>query len=243
MGALLAEWTVSTFVSNGFTYPTYRRGHGPGVIVMHEMPGLTPAVIGFGEKVVAAGFTVVMPLLFGEAERPVSSKYVGSSVAKGCIAKEFTALVAGRTPPIAAWLRALARTLHEELGGPGVGAIGMCWTGGFALAMMVDAHTVAPVISQPSLPILPTRRQRADLNLSPADLAAVKSRDCDVMGLQFTGDKLVGDRFATLRAELGDRFIAVEFPSSKPTDHSVLTEQVQDVGVARVLEFLHQRLD
>jgi hypothetical protein len=63
-----------------------------------------------------------------------------------------------------------------------------------------------------------------------------------VLGLRFTGDKLVGTRFDTLRTLLGDAFIAVEFPSSKPSDHSVLTEQRQEDGVRRVIEFFDERL-
>lgn len=38
-----------------------------------------------------------------------------------------------QTSPVIAWLRALAKSLHAEVGGVGVGAIGMCFSGGFAL--------------------------------------------------------------------------------------------------------------
>ena len=58
----------------------------------------------------------------------------------------------GRTSPVARWLRSLARELHAQLGGPGMGAVGMCFTGGFALAMLADAPIAAPVLAQPAAP-------------------------------------------------------------------------------------------
>ena len=65
---------------------------------------------------------------------------------------------------------------------------------------------------------------------------------CQVLGLRFAGDRLVGTRFETLRDRLGDAFIAVELPSSSPRDHSVLTEQRDEPSVQRVLDFLADRL-
>jgi hypothetical protein len=104
---------------------------------------------------------------------------------------------------------------------------------------------VAPVLSQPSLPFAMGRARGADLNLSPDDAVVIANRaaaGCQVLGLRFTGDKLVGDRFTSLRTLLGDAFVAVEFPSTKKSDHSVLTEQRQEEGVAQVLDFLRDKL-
>jgi dienelactone hydrolase len=238
----LPGWDESTFTADGRTYPTFRKGSGPGVIVVHEVPGITPKVQAFAEEVVAAGFTVVMPSLLGTPGAPMSVGNVVKVISKVCISSEFATLSAGRTSPVTSWLRALAEDLHTELGGPGVGALGMCLTGGFALAMMVDGHVAAPVLSQPSTPFPVTRRLAADLNLSPADLAAVKERvaaGCPVLGLRYTGDKAVGTRFDTLRRELGDGFLAVELPGRK---HSVVTEHRDEASVQRVLEFFRERL-
>jgi len=238
----LASWDRGSYTHDGTTHETFRKGSGPGVIVIHEVPNIYPKVVGFAEEVVASGFTVVMPSVLGTPGADVSPRSALRSIAQGCVSREFTVWATNQTSPIAVWLRALAKDLHEELGGPGVGAIGMCFTGGFGLAMAVEEHTVAPVLSQPSLPFaIPFTGKGADLNLSPADLAAVKARtDCPVMGLRYTEDAAVGTRFDTLRRELGDRFLAVEFPGKK---HSVLTEHRQQEGVDRVLAFLHERLD
>jgi hypothetical protein len=70
-----------------------------------------------------------------------------------------------------------------------------------------------------------------------------RTRDgCEVLGLRFTEDRLVGTRFETLRERLGDAFIAVELPSSSKRDHSVLTEQRDEPSVDRVLSFLEAKL-
>ncbi len=241
----LPGWDESTFTTDGTTLPTFRKGNGPGVVIIHEIPGITPKVQAFAEEVVAAGFTVVMPSLVGEPGQAMGPVSVLRSLSKVCISAEFQTWAANRTSPITSWLKALAKDLHTELGGPGVGALGMCFSGGFALAMMVDGHVAAPVLSQPSMPFPLTKKLRGDLNLSPADLIKVKERvaaGCQVMGLRFTGDPAVGTRFDTLRRELGDGFLAVELTSTKRTDHSVVTEQRDDATVQQVLEFFRTKL-
>jgi dienelactone hydrolase len=242
---VLSGWTKGSFTSAGFTHETYRMGSGPAVVVIHEIPGITPKVAAFAKEVVDAGFTVVMPLLVGEIGKPLSGGYAAKSFLKVCVSREFTSLALNQTSPVISWLRALARTLHVELGGPGVGAIGMCFSGGFALGMMVDEIMVAPVLSQPSSPLAIGKARGADLNLSPDDRLAVVQRaadGCQVLGLRYTGDKLVGTRFAALRELLGDAFIAIELPSTSKRDHSVLTEQRDQASVDRVIDFFREKL-
>lgn len=241
----LDGWVSGSFTAASITHETYRRGSGPAVIVVHEIPGITPAVVSFAERVVERGFTVVMPLLVGTVGKAPSASYMASSMAKVCVSREFTTMALRKKSPIVDWLRALARSLHAELGGPGVGAVGMCFSGGFALGMMVDDVMVAPVLSQPSLPFAIGKARGADLNLDPSDEATIRRRaeaGCAVLGLRYTGDALVGTRFDALRSLLGDAFVAVEFPSTEKRDHSVLTEQIQEEGVTRVLDFLAARL-
>ena len=148
----------------------------------------------------------------------------------------------GRTSPVATWLRSLARELHAELGGAGVGAVGMCFTGGFALAMLADAPIAAPVLAQPAAPMPVGEARKADLGINAGDLASVKAKvagGCQVLGLRYADDPAVGDRFDTLRRELGANFIAVEFPGRK---HATLTEHRQQEGVDRVLAFFEDKL-
>jgi dienelactone hydrolase len=235
----LEDFTETTFEHDGKERTVYRSGSGPAVIVMSEMPGITPKVADFARRVADIGCTVVMPHLFGVPGADVSLTAGLRAIVPGCVSRDFAAFASERTAPVSRWLRALAADAHASCGGPGVGAVGMCFTGGFALGMMMDERMLAPVLSQPSLPLGLRRKARRGLQLAPDDLARVKERSADgvcVLGLRFTGDRLVpADRFARLRDELGDAFIGVEIDSSKgnafgiaSTAHSVLTEHFVD---------------
>lgn len=235
-------WARGSHAHDGVAHATYRRGTGPGVIVVHEIPGITPEVATFAEEVVAAGFTVVMPSLFGTDGAPMSPRTVATSLARVCISREFTKLRTGETTPVAGWLRSLARELHGELGGPGVGALGMCFTGGFALAMAVDPAVAAPVLCQPSAPFAVGSRRAADVNLSPGDLDVVRGRcaaGLQVLGTRYRSDPAVGTRFDTLTRELGDAFLRVELDGR---GHSTVTVHRQQVAVDAVLAFLTEHL-
>lgn len=250
----------TTFTAEGDTRAVYRTGSGPAVIVISEIPGITPNVARFARFVADAGFTAVMPHVFGDDGRAVSNGYAAGSLARACISREFTVLALGKTSPITTWLRALAAHEHGRCGGPGVGAVGMCFTGGFALAMMVDDVVLAPVLSQPSLPFPVSKAHRRSIGVSEADTRRIQERalagTC-VLGLRFTGDKLSPpERFEHLRELLGDAFVAVELDSSpgnphghRKTAHSVLTEDLDDrpgtptrAALDQVLEFFAKRL-
>jgi dienelactone hydrolase len=238
-------WTSSPFTCAGITHDVYRKGRGPGVIVIHEMPGITPRVARFADDLVAETFTVFMPSLFGTPGRPRSGPYLARSLVQGCVSREFSTWAAGRTSPVISWLRALARRLHAECEGPGVGAVGMCFTGGFALAMMVDETMVAPVLSQPALPFPVGARRAADLGLSADDVDAVTQRaadGCDVLGLWYRGDRMVGTRFDTLDGLIGGRLKPIRLNSRRWSDHSVLTEQRDEGAVEQVVRFLTAKL-
>ena len=260
MSDSLADFTETTFTHDGKSRTVYRLGEGPAVIVMSEMPGITPKVADFARRVAASGCTVVMPHLFGVPGADIALGTALPAIASGCVSRDFAAFAANRTAPVTRWLRTLAADAHESCGGPGVGAVGMCFTGGFALAMMMDDRMLAPVLSQPSLPIGLSGKAKRGLQLSPADLARVKERAADgvcVLGLRFSKDRLVaGERFARLREELGEQFIGVEIDSSKGnpwgipgTAHSVLTEHLVDEpghptrqALDQVLDFFRERL-
>lgn len=258
MGDAIDGFTLTTFTHDGVSKDVYRAGSGPGVVVISEMPGITPNVAAFGRRLVDAGFTVAMPSLFGTPGRDVSTPYIMKSMTQGCVSKEFTTWALDRTSPVIDWLRALARDLHEQCGGPGIGAIGMCFTGGFALAMAVDDTMMAPVLSQPSLPLPVGAARKRALGLSDVDLARVAAReDLCVLAMRFTGDRAVpAERFAHLREVLGDRVITIEIDSSSENQHgipkmahSVVTEHLVDElghptrdALDQVLGFFKERL-
>ena len=235
----LAGYEIGEFGHGGTSRTVLRTGDGPAVVVMAEIPGITPRVAEFGRRVAGIGCTAVLPSLFGIPGRSPTAGYMLRSLSGACVSREFTALLTRRTSPITDWLRALAAFEHGRCGGPGVGAVGMCFTGGFALGMMLDDRLLAPVLSQPSLPLPLGRRRRRSVGLSARDLEVVRQRVEDgvcVMGLRFSEDSMVPrERFERFRAEFGDGFVAVELDSSPGNPyrigrraHSVLTEELVD---------------
>ncbi len=256
----LDDFELGSHSGGGFTREVHRSGEGPNCIVMAEIPGITPAVADFARRVRTLGCSVTLPVLFGEPGRSISPSYIARSITKACVASEFAAFATNSTAPISTWLRSLANAEHERCGGPGVGAVGMCFTGGFALGMMTEPSVVAPVLSQPSLPIGPGKRRSSSVHLSPGDRAAVEARAAAgvcVIGARFSDDPLSpARRFAALEDLLGENFIGIEIDSSKNNPHgnrrlahSVLTEDLVDepghptrVALDQVLEFLADRL-
>jgi dienelactone hydrolase len=221
----LEGFVESSFTDQGVKRAVYRRGRGPAVIIMHEVPGITPQVADFARRVAAVGLTAVLPVMFGTPGKPLSTPYLLEQLAFVCIQKEFTTFALGRSSPITDWLRALCRQMHSELGGPGVGAIGMCLTGGYALALMVEPSVMAPVVSQPSCPFPITAARRAAIDVSSAELAIVKQRASEgasVLGLRFTHDRMCPrERFETLRQELGGGFEGIEIDSGPGNPHGI----------------------
>lgn len=257
----LAGWEAAPFTGAGYTYDVYRKGSGPGVVLIPEMPGIHPGVLGLGNHLVDNGFTVAIPSLFGVPGRPKTPGYIVAEIGRGCVAKEFAAMATNKQRPVSMFLRALARDLHEKAPGRGVGVIGQCFTGGFALAAAVDDSVLAPVLSQPSVPFPLTAKQRRDPGMSESELSVVADRcakgDLCALGLRFSGDRMApGERFQTLKQRLGDAFEVIEIDSGPGNEHgfgrmahSVLTDEVREIdgqpayeARKRVVEFLKERL-
>lgn len=230
------------------------------MVLVPEVPGITPEVLGLADHLVDQGFTVVVPSPFGTPGKPMSVGYVLGTIARLCVSAEFRAFTANAQRPITQYLRAVARDLAGRTPGKGVGVIGMCFTGGFALATAVEDVVLAPVMSQPSVPFPIGAARRADPGVSEEELRTVVKRTEDglcVMGLRFSEDPAVpAERFATLRKRLGDAFEVIEL-DSKPGNpggfgkraHSVLTAEVRDrpghqalAARDRVVAFLRERL-
>jgi dienelactone hydrolase len=257
----LTGWTAEPFTAAGYTHDVYRNGEGPGVVLIPEMPGIHPGVLALGNHLVENGFTVACPSLYGTPGAPGVRPGAVPVMLRGCVAKEFAAFATNADRPVAHYLRALARDLNEKTPGRGVGVIGECWSGGFALAAAVDDSVIAPVLSQPSLPIGLTAKHRRDPGLSEEELKVVEKRAAEgglcALGLRFSEDPLSPrERFKTLKARLGDAFEVIEIDSKKGNEHgfgkmahSVLTLEVRDqdghpayAARKRVVEFLTARL-
>ncbi|WP_051804717.1 dienelactone hydrolase family protein [Streptomyces griseus] len=241
----------------------YVSGAGPAVVLMPEMPGISPDVARFARWIREAGLSVYVPSLFGtDGARPLAG--AGEAVLRrACVSAEFRVFAGGGTSPVAGWLRGLARVAHAERGGPGVGAVGLCFTGNFALSMALEPAVVAPVVNHPSLPL----DDPAGLELGEEDAAAVAGRvrrdGLKVLAYRFEGDRwCTGRRFAAYRALLGDAFDGRVLPAGAANPdpppffrevvgcaHSVVTAHLVDVAGhptvrARdeILAFLTERL-
>jgi dienelactone hydrolase len=233
-------------------------GEGPAVIVMAEIPGIHPLMARFARRVRDAGFTVWMPDLFGDAGAPLSTLRGAGVMLRACIRREFAAFAADRSSPVIDWLRALAAHAHPLCGGRGVGAIGMCFTGNFALSLMLEPAVRAPVLSQPSLPIL----RKGGMHIAPDELAQVRDRmereDLTVLAYRFEGDRFCrAERFADYEQALGDRFVGRVLPDSAANPdglkymapHSVVTLHLVDregeptrAALDEILAFFAERL-
>jgi len=238
----LDDFEKRAIALNGQAKPVYIAGAGPAVIVISEMPGISPHVARFARWVADAGFTVYMPSLFGRDGALGTAEEGAEIFRRACVSAEFHALKGKGASPVTAWLRALARHAHAQCGGPGTGAIGMCFTGNFALSMMLEPAMLAPVLAQPTLPL----DDPAALESSPEELADVRARleddDLTVLAYRFDSDRFCrAERFAAYRAALGERFDGRVLPDSAantdvppffekhvPTPHSVVTVHLVD---------------
>ncbi|MCW5681025.1 MAG: dienelactone hydrolase family protein [Xanthobacteraceae bacterium] len=259
----LDDFSAREITLNGAAKRVYVAGEGPAVVVMTEMPGISPHVARFARWVRDGGFTVYMPSLFGRDGALATAEEGAEVFRRACMSAEFRALAANQSSPVTRWLMALAKLAHDECGGPGVGAIGMCFTGNFALTMMLEPSVLAPVLSQPTLPL----NNPAALEISPEEIAAVRERleeeDLTVLAYRFDGDKFCqAQRFAAYAEKLGERFIPRVLPDSAAnrdlppfferyvtTPHSVVTahlidEAGQPTVAARdeIVAFFRQRL-
>lgn len=221
----LAGFESFPFVVDGVEKTVYRRGDGPAIVLIHELPGMVPECVDLARKIADEGYTVYMPLLFGEP----NANYGMTPLLWPCVWKEFSVLSTDGHSPAADWLRALARRAFAERGGKGVAAIGMCFTGRFALSLMMEKETVAPVICQPG-----ASYSDAAMGIPRAewDNAVKRSKDenIPVLGMRFEGDFLCkAARFDTLREGFGERFREVVLPGKK---HSVLTVHFKDMTEA-----------
>ncbi|MEU2514235.1 dienelactone hydrolase family protein [Streptomyces syringium] len=227
---------------DGVVKTVYAAGSGPAVVLMPEMPGISPDVLRLARWVRDAGFTVHVPSLFGTDGAWPTVEGGREVVRRACVSAEFRAFAGGGTSPVTTWLRGLARRAHAECGGPGVGAIGLCFTGNFALTMAMEPAVIAPVVNHPSLPL----DDPAGLEMSDEDARTVRDRvsreGLKVLAYRFDNDRwCTGRRFAAYRELLGDAFDGRVLPGSSAnttpppffrdmvgTPHSVVTAHLVD---------------
>lgn len=238
-----------SFTHEGRSHDLYAGGAGPTVILIHELGGLDVTTLDIADHLCTAGFRVVLPVLVGRARREGTAGSAALNWIRICISREVHVFLTGRTSPVAVWLRALCQ--RERGAHPGVGVVGMCFSGGFALAAAVDESVLAAVASQPALPwpLLPGAGR--DLGLSPRDVACVRSRFADgtlgVMAARYTLDtKAARERIQRYKTEFGTDVVIEPIG----TEHSVLARAAHPTtpdpaavpALEATLELLRSRL-
>ncbi len=253
---MIASFDNEPFPHDGISHTLYTKGKGPGVVLIHELPGLTKECVHLANRIVDAGYRVYMPLLFGKPEK----KATNVNLMRVCISREFTVLAKHRSSPIVRWIKAICEKAHKECGGPGVGAIGMCLTGNFTISLMADPIMLAPVSCQPSLPFPFGKERKSSVAVSPEEIDKAKKRATegqDLMCFRFSCDKTSPEvRFNKLANEFGPSFKGMQIDSApgnphgiRRKAHSVLTADFVDQAghptreaMDRVLAFFEERL-
>lgn len=222
---MLSDWQKSVFVTDAvdgkpLAHDVYTRGSGPVVLIIQELPGIGVETNRLAEDLIAAGFTVVLPHLFGPIGR---LSFAGNIARVFCMRREFAVFAKNRTSPVVRWLRALAAELRVAHNAQGIGVIGMCLTGNFAISMLADESVLAGVASQPSLPIFAS----SALHMSPQDVAEIRAaldEKGPMLAFRFQGDKLCTHaKFEALDRAFNDDKERIRLREIEGAKHSLLT--------------------
>jgi dienelactone hydrolase len=235
-----SSFSTQTLNGNQITHDVYQRGTGPVVVIIQELPGIGQATLRLADKFVDAGFCVVMPHLFG----PLGKVSIAGNLARVfCLRKEFSLFSKKRSSPIVDWLRALCQSIRAENNVSGVGVIGMCLTGNFAISLMADDSVLAAVAAQPAMPF----GSPESLHMSTDDLAAIKrniDRTLPIKAYRFSGDWMCQkSKFDALGAALNTDANRIQLTTLPGNKHSVFTLDFVDSAGHPTHNALNEVLD
>jgi len=217
------------------THDVHVAGSGPPILILQELPGIGPETLDLAERLNAAGFRTYLPHMFGTWGKLTMTRNV---LRFFCIRREFNIFLKGGQSPIATWMRALAREIRDRESAPGVGVLGMCMTGSFALTLMADDAVIGGVASQPALPA----GSRGQLHMSEADVVAAcagMAKNGPGLAMRFRDDKLVPDElFGALRRAFGEHLDTVEFSGDR---HAMLTVHFHQPAYDRMEAYFRER--
>lgn len=201
-------------------HDVYTKGDGPVILLIQELPGIGPQTLRLVDKLVERGFRVVMPHLFG----PIGKlSFVGNTARLFCMRREFSLFAKKKTSPVVKWLAALCQDIRQKYNVAGVGVIGMCLTGNFAISLMADDAVLAGVASQPSLPLGMNTR----LHMSDKDVIKISDALDEkgaMLAYRFKGDKLcTGAKFKALDSAFNTDGTRIKLNQIEGNAHSLLT--------------------
>ena len=157
-------FTAETREGHRVSHDIYFRGSGTPVVLIQELPGIGQETLALADRLIEAGHEVVMPHLFG----PLGKISIGGNLARVmCMRKEFRLMASNASSPISDWLRLLCREVRDSRSVDGVGVIGMCLTGNFAITLIGDDSVLAAIASQPAMPFF----KQGALHMSQTEIA------------------------------------------------------------------------
>ena len=223
-----SRFEAATSQGDTIAHDIYRRGQGSPIVLLQELPGIGQETLSLADKLVDAGFEVVMPHLFG----PLGKTSIAGNLARVmCLRKEFHLLSGQRSSPITDWIRLLCREIKAASGVAGVGVIGMCLTGNFAITLIGDESVLAAVASQPAMPFF----KQAALHMSPSEVGESR-KALETKGpmrvLRFAGDPLCTEEKSRCIAQAfnGDGTPRIKEITLPGKGHSVLTLDFVDAA-------------
>ena len=169
----ISEYTKTVFTAktrsgHSVSHDIYHRGSGAPVVLIQELPGIGQETLALADRLIAAGFEVIMPHLFG----PIGKISIGGNLVRVlCLRKEFNVLASNKSSPIVDWLKLLCREVSQCRGVSGVGVIGMCLTGNFAISLIADDSVLAAVASQPAMPFF----KQGALHMSAEEVTDIRN--------------------------------------------------------------------
>ena len=227
----ISRFQKSSFTAVGstghpITHDVYRRGAGAPIILIQELPGIGKETLRLADRFIDAGFEVVLPHLFGPLEK---TSIAGNLARVFCMRKEFALFTSNKSSPIIGWLKALCNNIRTSTGARGVGVIGMCLTGNFAISLIGDDSVLAAVSAQPAMPF----HQQNALHMSNEDVANTKhgiDSSAAMHAFRFAGDKMsTADKFQCIHDTFNtDGSERVKLTTLPGKGHSVFTRDFVD---------------
>lgn len=183
-----------------------RAGRFPGVIVLHEVFGVTPEIIDVARKFAARGFVAVVPDMFSGGRRIA------------CLARAMVESSRGKPGAMTERVEATRRWLADrsDVDADRIAVIGFCMGGGFALTF---AASGAPGVRAAAVNYGPVPKKRDDLRAS-----------CPVVASYGARDLVYGSQARRLEAALDAHDIDHDVKVYDDAGHSFLTDGRHPVG-------------
>ena len=235
-----------TVGSSQLKLPVYVSQNGTRpLIILHELPGMSPSFIKYCSEMADKGFKVYMPLMFKSPNTQMSNLQTGLF----CLTWEFKKLFRARgserhARPFTAWLIELVDFVGANNPDAKIGVVGMCLTGSFAIAAIAAPNVNAAVVCQPSHPFffgIKTLGLSNSQRTNAADRAQTLTRPC-AKGYRFKDDHISREsHMSAVQDLMRDTF--ERHPDLPGKNHSTLTtDSRSEVVFEDVLQYLNSRL-